>query len=153
MMSDKWWDITPLQEMSDEQWEQICDRCGKCCLIKLQDEEEDGGEVYYTDVACHLFDGDACQCADYKNRLLRVPDCVQLSPQNLDALNWMPPSCSYRRLQQGLGLASWHHLVCHDKNRVHTTGNSAMKRVVFERELEDEDLEDRIVEWPLKIKN
>ncbi|PWQ97450.1 YcgN family cysteine cluster protein [Leucothrix pacifica] len=152
-MAEKWWEITPLQAMSDEQWEQICDRCGKCCLIKLQDEEEDGGEIYYTDVACHLFDGDACQCADYKNRLLRVPDCVQLAPQNLDALNWMPPSCSYRRLQQGLGLASWHHLVCRDKNRVHATGNSAIKRVVFERDLEDEDLEDRIVEWPLEVKN
>lgn len=151
-MSNKWWEIIPLQEMSKGQWEQICDRCGKCCLIKLQDEEEDGGEVYYTDVACHLFDREACQCADYKNRQLRVPDCVQLEPGNLDALNWMPPSCSYRQLQQGLGLASWHHLVSHDKNAVHTTGNSAIGRVVFEREITDE-LEDRIVEWPLIVKN
>ncbi|PID47506.1 MAG: hypothetical protein CSB47_00565 [Proteobacteria bacterium] len=153
-MSDRWWEVVPLQEMSEEQWEQICDCCGKCCLIKLQDDEEEGGEVYYTDVACHLFDDQACQCADYKNRLLRVPDCVQLTPTNLDALDWMPPSCSYRRLQQGLGLPSWHHLVCQDKNRVHTSGNSAMKRVVFERELDaDDDLEDRIVEWPLIVTN
>lgn len=151
-MSDPWWERVPLQEMSDAQWEQICDRCGKCCLIKLQDDEEEGGEVYYTDVACHLFDAEACHCADYKNRLLRVPDCVQLVPGNLDALHWMPPSCSYRRLQQGFALASWHYLVCGDKNRVHTTGNSAMKKVVFEREL-DEDLEERIVEWPLKVES
>lgn len=151
-MSNKWWEIKPLQEMNRDEWEQICDRCGKCCLIKLQDEEEDGGEVYYTDVACHLFDGDACQCADYKNRLLRVPDCVQLETGNLEALSWMPPSCSYRRLQQGLGLASWHHLVTGDVNSVHTSGNSAIGRVVFERDIDD-DLEERIVEWPIIVKN
>ncbi|RVU81705.1 YcgN family cysteine cluster protein [Leucothrix sargassi] len=152
-MSDNWWDSVPLEEMTKEQWEQICDRCGKCCLIKLQDEEEDGGEVYYTDVACHLFDGDACQCADYKNRQLRVPDCVQLEPGNLEALSWMPPSCSYRRLQQGRQLASWHHLVSGDVNLIHETKNSAMGRVVFERDIEDEELEDRIVQWPIKVTN
>ena len=152
-MTKNWWDTTPLSAMSKEQWEQICDRCGKCCLIKLQDEEEDGGAVYYTDVACHLFDAEACQCADYKNRLQRVPDCVQLEPGNLEALNWMPPSCSYRRLQQGHGLPSWHHLVCGNVEQVHSTKNSVIKRVIFERDLADEDLEDRIVEWPLKITN
>ena len=57
------------------------------------------------------------------------------------------------KLGGGLSLPSWHHLVSNDKNTVHTTGNSVMKRVIFERDLTDEDLEDRIVEWPLKITN
>jgi len=151
-MSEPWWESIPLQDMTREQWEQICDRCGKCCLIKLQDEEEEGGEVYYTDVACHLFDRKACQCADYQNRQLRVPDCVRLEPENLEALNWMPPSCSYRRLQQGLGLAKWHHLLSGDYRAVHTTGNSVQDRIVFEREI-TEDLEDRVVEWPIVIRD
>jgi len=149
----KWWETKSLSEMSEDEWEQICDHCGKCCLIKLQDEEEDGGEVYYTDVACHLFDAGACQCADYKNRLTRVPDCVQLEAGNLEALNWMPPSCSYRRLQRGEALPSWHHLVSDEENSVHVTGNSVIKRVIFERDLNEEELEDRIVEWPLKVTN
>jgi len=152
-MPEKWWETKPLASMSEEEWEKICDGCGKCCLIKLQDEEEDGGEVYYTDVACHLFDAKTCQCSDYKHRLLRVPDCVQLEAGNLEALNWMPPSCSYRRLQQGLELEDWHHLISNDRTTIHRTGNSVIKRVIFERDLSDEDLEDRIVEWPLKVKS
>ena len=152
-MPEKWWETKSLDSMSKDEWEQVCDGCGKCCLIKLQDDEEDGGEVYYTDVACHLFNVDTCQCSDYKNRLLRVPDCVQLEPGNLEALNWMPLSCSYRRLQHGHALPSWHHLVSKDRSSVHTMGNSVIKRVIFERDLDEEDLEDRIVEWPQKVTN
>lgn len=146
MASDRFWDSKPLDALSGPEWEAICDGCGKCCLVKLQ--EEDDGPVDYTDVACRLLDLDTCRCGDYPNRKGRVPDCVQLSPATLAALSWMPSTCAYRLLAGGQPLPPWHHLVCGDREAIHRAGQSCAGRVVSERGVADADLEDHIVDWP-----
>ena len=140
------WQRKSLSEMTTAEWESLCDGCGRCCLIKLEDPDD--GEIVHTDVACHLLDLKTCRCGDYANRKARVPDCVQLSPENVAGLNFMPPSCAYRRLAEGRDLAWWHPLVSGDPNTVHAAGISVRGRVVSEQRVADADLENHIVDWP-----
>ena len=144
-MSDNWWDTTRLSDLSRDKWEQLCDHCGKCCLLKLEDE--DSGDVYYTDIACHLVDENSCKCGDYENRQIVVPDCLRLTPENLEQVQWMPLSCAYRRIMEGRGLPKWHHLVCGDQEEIHCQGMSIRSKFVIESP--DLDVEEHIVEWPL----
>src|SRR2546423_10536620 len=72
------WETKRLDEMTRQEWESLCDGCGKCCLIKL--EYEDTGEIEYTDVACHQLDCASGRCKDYRRRQELVPDCVVLTP-------------------------------------------------------------------------
>jgi len=146
MPSDRFWEYKPLAEMTHGEWEALCDGCGKCCLVKLQ--EEDDGPVEYTDVACRLLDLGTCRCSEYANRKSHVPDCVQLSPAKLADLDWMPSTCAYRLLADGHPLPAWHPLVSGDPNSVHAAGMSVSGRVVSERQVKDSDLEDHIVDWP-----
>lgn len=144
-MSQAFWKRKSLQEMTREEWESLCDGCAKCCLLKLEDE--DTGEIAYTRLHCRLLDGQACTCMDYENRKKVVEDCVILTPQNVAEIKWMPRSCAYRLVLEGKDLPEWHHLVCGDRNRVHTTGNSIRGRTVSEDTVFDEDPEDWIVDW------
>jgi len=150
--SKPFWKEKSLSEMSRDEWESLCDHCGKCCLLKLQDEEvqEDEDSVYYTNVICNLFDKSNGHCSDYWNREERVPTCIRLTQDNLSDLEWMPPSCSYKRVMEGRGLAQWHHLITGNKNTIHEKNKSVLGRVVFENEVSEENLEEHIVTWPLK---
>ncbi|MEZ5449467.1 MAG: YcgN family cysteine cluster protein [Thiolinea sp.] len=139
-----WWKQKALADMSRDEWESLCDHCGKCCLNKLEDEDD--GTVYYTDVVCDLLQAQTCQCGDYAHREQRVPDCLRLTPDNLEQLYWMPPSCAYRLLQEGEDLPDWHHLVCGDKARIHAVGASIAGRFVYNREVDEDQWEERIVE-------
>ena len=125
-MSEPFWKRKTLDEMTHEEWESLCDGCAKCCLLKLEDE--DTGEIAYTRLHCRLLDAQICRCADYENRKKIVEDCVILTPQNVAEIKWMPKSCAYRLVLEGRDLPEWHHLVCGDRNRVHTTGNSIRGR-------------------------
>jgi uncharacterized cysteine cluster protein YcgN (CxxCxxCC family) len=116
------WQTTPLADMTREQWESLCDGCGRCCLRKLGNEET--GEVHYTDVACRLLDPHACRCTDYAQRWDTVPDCIELSTEVLPAMPWMPPTCACRLLAEGKPLAWWHHLVSGSRDTVHQAGIS-----------------------------
>ena len=145
---EPFWRTTPLAEMTREQWESLCDGCGRCCLIKLQDEDGDGDETDYTDVACRLLDLGLCRCTAYERRRELVPGCVVLTPDNLERLHWMPSTCAYRLVAEGRDLPWWHHLVSGDPEDVHRAGISVRGRVVPEERVEEEDLEDHIVEWP-----
>ena len=141
-----YWQTKSLSEMTSAEWEALCDGCGRCCLIKLEDPDD--GEIVHTEVTCHLLDEQSCRCGDYANRKAVVPDCVQLSAENIGELNFMPPSCAYRRLAEGRDLAWWHPLVSGDPNSVHEAGISVRGRVISESQVADEDLEDHIVDWP-----
>ena len=146
MTKPPFWQTKTLVEMTAAEWESLCDGCGRCCLIKLEDPDD--GELAHTDVACHLLDPETCRCGDYRQRAAIVPDCVQLSPANIGELNFMPPTCAYRRLAEGRGLAWWHPLVSGDPETVHLAGISVLGRAVSEMGVADEDLEDHIVDWP-----
>lgn len=147
MTGEAFWQRKHLRDLSRDEWEALCDGCGKCCLVKLEDE--DSGEIYYTDVACALLDQGACRCTDYPNRQTRMADCVTLTPTNIDRVKqWLPTSCAYRRLAEGGDLPAWHHLVCGDRQAVHTTGNSVRGRTARETEIAESDLPARIVDWP-----
>lgn len=143
------WKARSLEEMTTEEWESLCDGCGKCCLHKLQDEDdEDGtpGEIHHTNVACRLLDLGSCQCSDYANRWDFVPDCVQLFPQFIPTARWLPPTCAYRLISEGKDLLWWHPLVSGDSETVHEAGISVRGRSVSERKADI--IEHHIVDWP-----
>lgn len=98
------WDEKTLEEMTPVEWEALCDGCGRCCLMKLEDE--DSGDIYVSDVRCQLLDGESCKCSDYPNRLKVVPDCIKLTPENVRTIEWIPKTCAYRRIAEGKGLAA-----------------------------------------------
>ncbi len=146
MIDEPFWRAKRLDQMSKAEWESLCDGCGRCCLLKLADEGSD--RVDYTDVACRLLDLGTCRCSDYPNRRRKVRDCVQLTPAKLEQLTWMPSTCAYRLLHEGRELYWWHPLVSGDPATVVEAGISVAGRVVSERQVRDEELEDHIVEWP-----
>jgi len=144
------WRRKSLEDMTDSEWESLCDGCGRCCLNKLEEEETD--RTYYTDVGCRLLDGKSCRCRDYAHRLEKVEDCVQLTPKNLKTITWLPPSCAYVLLARGKDLYWWHPLVSGDPDTVHAAGVSVRGRVrANEKDVADDVLEDYIVSWPLKL--
>jgi uncharacterized cysteine cluster protein YcgN (CxxCxxCC family) len=141
------WKTKTLEEMTDAEWESLCDGCARCCLEKLEDE--DTGKIYFTHVGCTLLDATSCACRDYPNRSEKVPDCVRLTPGNVRALNWLPPSCAYRLVAEGRDLYWWHPLVSGSADTVHEAGVSVRGRVeASEDDVDDADLEDHIVRWP-----
>lgn len=138
------WRLKPLAEMTQEEWESLCDGCGKCCLHKLEDV--DTGDVAYTNVACRQLDLGSCRCRNYAERKRLVPDCLTLSPTAIEALHWMPTSCAYRMVAEGKDLAWWHPLLSRDPESVHRAGVSVRGRAVPEQLAGD--LEDHVVDWP-----
>lgn len=135
-----------MAKMSPSEWESLCDGCGKCCCIRLEDE--DTGKIFITDVACHLFDAGSCQCSDYPNRSKKVPDCVTLTPENVDSLKWMPQTCAYRLVAEGKDLPEWHHLVTGSRQSIHDAGMSVQDAVVSEEYIHEDLVPSRVVIWP-----
>jgi len=139
------WRTKTLSQMSQTEWESLCDGCGKCCLHKIRRPD---GSLTFTSVACRLLDTHSCRCGNYPRRKALVPDCMVLTSKNLAALDWLPGTCAYRLLRDGHDLPAWHPLVSGDPERVHTAGISMRDRCISEREagpLEDHPLEEHIV--------
>ncbi|CAM3738713.1 YcgN family cysteine cluster protein [Parendozoicomonas haliclonae] len=129
------WHTKTLTEMTREEWDSLCDGCGRCCLNKLIDEDDN---VQTTAVACKLLDLHSCQCQDFANRWAHVPDCIRFTPENLEEnLMWLPDSCAYRLLHEGYDLPEWHPLVTGDPNSVHEAGFSIRGMAVSELEWPD----------------
>ncbi len=142
-MQRPFWKTKLLSEMNHQEWESLCDGCGRCCLHKVEDE--DTNEVFYTDVACRLLDLDTCRCTDYKHRHQRVSDCICFGAMGVTSLGWLPKTCAYRLLAEQRDLPAWHPLVSGDPTSVHRAGVSVRHRAV--REFDSVDLELRIVHW------
>ena len=139
----KFWEL-PLAQLTPAEWEALCDGCGKCCLNKL--EYEDTGELAFTRVACKLLDGEACRCLKYETRHKYVPECVSLSPRNIDDIAyWMPETCAYRLRFDGEKLPEWHYLISGSHESVHEAGESVRGWTVSEAEIPEEDWEDYII--------
>lgn len=139
------WEEKTLKQMSRAEWESLCDGCGKCCVHKLEDEET--GELMPTNVACKLLDRRNGRCMDYRHRHVYVPECVRLTPEKLDQLDWLPSTCAYLLLHRGQALPDWHPLVTGDPESVHKAGQSVRGWTVsesdvvdFEHHLVDHDL-------------
>ncbi|MFA3789871.1 YcgN family cysteine cluster protein [Aliiglaciecola sp. SL4] len=172
------WQHKTLKQMNREEWEAVCDGCAKCCLHKIIDEDasdvslsnagesndstssqEDAQhapqqakaeELHFTNVVCSYLNTKTCACTQYADRDELVPECVTLSQDNLHQLAYMPPSCSYRRLNEGKGLPSWHPLLHKNKkSEMHKAGMSVRGKTVFDRDVDERDFEDHIVIWPL----
>ncbi len=135
------WKTKKLTEMNMQEWESLCDGCARCCLFKLEDE--DTGELFYTEVACKLLDHKTCRCTDYKNRSMLVPDCITMSPEKPEVFSWFPSTCAYRLLSEGKDLYPWHPLVSGDPDSVSKAGIAIGGWAVPEDEADD--LEDHII--------
>ena len=145
-MSEKpFWKRKPLTALTDAEWESLCDGCARCCLLKAEDEQT--GEIHYTEVACRLLDLDACQCTNYRRRQTLVHDCVKLTPEKVLTLSWLPATCAYRLVAENKDLYWWHPLVSGDPNTVHTAGVSVRDRVLPEDDVGDPL--SHLVEWPM----
>jgi len=129
-LAPRYWETKPLAAMNREEWEALCDGCGKCCLHKLEDE--DTGELAPTNVACRLLDRRTGRCKDYRNRRAHVPDCVRLTPEKLKTIDWLPSTCAYRLLADGQPLHDWHPLETGDPDSVRRAGQSVSGWTVSE---------------------
>ena len=141
-LRERFWE-RPLAELSREEWEALCDGCGRCCLHKV--EYEDTGEIDETNVACTLLDCETARCKDYKNRKAFVPDCLRLTLKLVDRVPWLPDTCAYRRRAEDRPLPRWHYLISGDREAVVRAGVSVAGRVISEDEAGP--LEHHIVEW------
>ncbi|MDX6806554.1 YcgN family cysteine cluster protein [Terrihabitans sp. PJ23] len=147
IVAEPYWKTKTLEEMSSEEWEALCDGCGRCCLVKLEDE--DSGEIAYTDVGCTLLDGNTCGCRNYPERQTLVPECVRLTPDVVRGLRWLPSTCAYRLVAKGADLPGWHPLKSGTPDSVHEAGISVRGRVsASEDGVSIEEILERIVRWP-----
>ena len=139
------WEEKTLAQMSDAEWESLCDGCARCCMVKLQDEDTE--EVFYTSIVCDLLDQDACRCTAYPRRHELVPDCVVLTHQEVDEFHWLPKTCAYRTLAEGRPLAWWHPLVSGSSETVHEAEISVQGKVIAESEIDEDQQQDMVIRW------
>ena len=143
-MRERFWEL-PIKSLDREEWEALCDGCGKCCLHKLEDDQT--GELHATNVACRLLDRTSCRCSNYKLRKIFVPDCVRLDPNSLGKIPWLPSTCAYRLRADDEPLREWHYLISGDRETVHEAGMSVRGWTISEDEAGD--LEHHLIDRPL----
>ena len=141
------WEEKSLEQMNPDEWESLCDGCGKCCLHKLENEKTN--DVYYTSIACEYLNVSNCLCKDYANRKSLVPECIVLNKENINTFNWLPSTCAYRVLSEGGVLSEWHPLISLSDNSVHEVGVSVTSYAVSESEVLETDFEDYIIGWDI----
>jgi len=143
--SNPFWETKTLEQMTTEEWESLCDGCGRCCLNKLEDI--DTGELHFTNVACRLLDDNSCRCDNYPQRKTLVPECLVLDASLVKKSTALPASCAYKRLAEGKSLPAWHPLISGDSNTIHLADISVRGKTVSERYIHIEQFEEHIVDW------
>jgi hypothetical protein len=139
---EKFWEKYKLDQINEEEWEQLCDGCGKCCLIKIKEENK----LYMTNIACQQIDLENCQCSNYRERTQVVENCTQLTLKNIESnLSWLPSTCSYKLIYEQRPLPVWHHLISKDKKKVHQNGLSIKRTCLHESEVKNENLHQYII--------
>jgi len=138
------WTEKKLVAMSDNEWELLCDGCGRCCVWKFEDA--DSHEILYTDIRCKLFDDASCRCTNYHNRSTLVPDCMEIRKLEDSQFTWLPKTCAYRLLYEGKSLPDWHPLISGDQESVHQAGISLRKKTVCGEHFNEEDIVRHIVD-------
>ena len=139
------WETTALENMSDAQWESLCDGCARCCLQKLEDEDTD--EVHFTRVSCELLDTESCRCSNYPQRFQKVPGCLSLRPLTAEKIAWLPESCAYAKLSRGKPLEDWHPLISGDPDSVKSAGISVSGQCISEEYVADLEIYEHIIQW------
>jgi len=109
------WKHKTLTEMSSEEWNSLCSRCGVCCLCKIIDTD---GKIQWTNIACYYLDFETRTCQIYDNRKNIYPRCIKLTPDNVKDFEYLPETCVYRMLADGKPLPDWHPLITGDPNSV-----------------------------------
>jgi uncharacterized protein len=137
------WQTKSLEELDAGEWESLCDGCGRCCLLKLEDDET--GQLHHTRLACRLLDIGSCRCLDYDNRNIKVSDCIRIDPETVRSLRWLPPTCGYRLVAEGKDLMWWHPLISGDPDTVHTAGVSVRGLARSEVGVRERDIERYII--------
>ena len=116
----------PLSQLSDQEWERLCDGCGNCCRMLSRDCQG------RTDYVCPALNLSTARCSDYANRATyaRVK-CAQITPSNVLSLK-LPLTCAYVLRALGKPLPEWHYLISGDREAVHKAGVSVLGKVVHE---------------------
>ena len=142
-MKDHFWKHRSLNALSPDEWEALCDRCGQCCLLRLENEAT--GDRYVTSLSCEEYDCQTGGCRHYEERQERVPDCVRVTPENIASLTWLPDTCAYRRIYNGLPLPEWHPLVCGDSRPIRDSDLFAGRFARSMAGVPEEEWEDHII--------
>jgi len=138
------WQAKPLANLTPEEWESLCDGCGKCCLWRLEDAKS--GAITYTNIACRMLDPHTARCHDYAGRRRQVPECFVVDPQFLQQHpRNLPVTCAYRRLAEGAELPAWHPLLTGDAQSVRRAGQSVAGRVIGEGQAGP--IDHHLVDW------
>lgn len=139
----EFWKHKKLEDMSKEEWELLCDGCGKCCLNKMEFK----GKIHFTNVRCRFLDCKSCLCQVYNNRFAAMSDCRDIDLAAVrEKPRWLPKTCAYWLLDNGYDLPDWHPLITKKAASVHLAGQSLQNRKLI-NETEVTDFEDYIVDW------
>ncbi|MDH5545971.1 MAG: YcgN family cysteine cluster protein [Gammaproteobacteria bacterium] len=143
-MSNKFWENKSLESFTSEEWESLCDRCGKCCTLRLEDIDD--GALYSTNIVCKYFALEHSQCQCYTRRSELVPDCLTLTPKLVREINWLPSTCAYLLIRDGVPLPDWHPLISGSPLSVETNGHSIREKVISEYDVHPDDIENFILD-------
>ncbi|HHJ14581.1 MAG TPA: YcgN family cysteine cluster protein [Gammaproteobacteria bacterium] len=145
MPDTRFWEHKRLEDLSPAEWEALCDGCGRCCLLKLEDA--DSGETFYTNVVCRYHDSAHARCSIYAERCTKVPDCIRVTPEVARTRDWLPDTCAYRLLARGEPLPDWHPLVSGDPRSVQRAGIGIRDQAISEEYVHPDELDAHLVHW------
>ena len=144
-MTEKFWETKRLDELTDEEWESLCDGCAQCCRVKFQDK--DSGQLATTTLVCHLLDIDKRRCTRYPQRHQLVPACIELDAENVLDLHWLPETCGYRRVAERKPLEDWHPLISGKFETVYQAGISVSGQVISVDNVHPDDIAYHLLKW------